>query len=1016
MRSCLSRCALVASGLLAWPFALRAQVDPRGDVRTIATPHFRVHFRAQSKSQSNSQSNSQSPSNGEGVAESLAQHAAVLAEHAYAQMANELVAPRGVIDLLLADNVDFSNGFAQVFPTNRIVVYATPPIATPELRFHDDWLRLVITHELAHIFHLDRARGLWAVGRHVFGRMPLFFPNALTPSWVKEGLAVHYESKLTGSGRVVSTESPLVARVAAQEQVLPTVDRWSLASSRYPRGQTAYAYGALLMERAAIAGGDSGMRRYVETTARFPVPFLLGRASRAGFGQSFGTLFNAMRDSLSAAVRATTASADRSADAAWRVLSTTGFYAESPRWINADSVLWSASNGREVTGLYVADASRAEVGAPQRVARRNAIDVNVPIAGGRVLFAQWDLTDPYSVRSDLYVGEGDAERRLTHSARLTQPDVRRDGAIIAVQLQASASRLVRVAENGAISPLVRDTPRTGTWADPRWSPDGARIAAVQLLPSGEQRIVVLDTLGALLQAVAGGRAVFASPSFTPDGARLVWASDRSGRMQLETAPIAARGTAVDTSRWREPRSDVRVASEVSSALYQPSVSPDGRRVVAMLYRADGMHVAVAPLDTSGPVAQNSWYAPVSAREVAPQAAASGTVAPYGALRQLLPRYWLPLIGEGRLGQATYGVSTSSVDILGRHAWVADLSVNPTLREYDGSAAYRYAGLGVPVFDASVSQEWDATFRIVDTTRRELGSIARRRRFATLSSTWSRPRVRSSVSGTVGAQFELRDFTATVDSLLGAPNALLRRGTRYPQLFASGNWSTLRRGALAIAYEEGVAFSTSTSYRWRTDDPSLGSWRSVATGRAYVPLDLPGFTRHVLSVRGAVGVADRKTATEFSVGGVSGVAAELAPGVVVGDPARTFPVRGVVSGVQRGIRAVGGSVEYRVPAVQLRRAPSPLTLFVDRLSLSVFSDAARAWCPAALAAESASAAVCERPGVRDGWIASAGAELVFDVALQYDLPYRFRVGGAAPYAAPRGVSRGGSVYVSLGSYF
>jgi hypothetical protein len=440
--------------------------------------------------------------------------------------------------------------------------------------------------------------------------------------------------------------------------------------------------------------------------------------------------------------------------------------------------------------------------------------------------------------------------------------------------------------------------------------------------------------------------------------------------------------------------------------------------VAMRYRADGLHVVVGALDTVGPMARNAWYAPAAAA----RATADGTArvaAPSGAYRagrQLLPRYWLPLVGEGRLGQATYGVSTSGVDILGRHAWVADAAVNPTLREWDAAVAYRYAGFGVPVVDVSLSQEWDATFQIVDTNRTSLGTIARRRRFATLSSTWSRPRVRSSVSGAFGVQYELRDFTATVDSLLGGADALLRRGTRYPQLFASANWSTLRRGALAIAYEEGVVLSTSTSYRWRTDDPSLGSWRSVTTGRAYVPLDLPGFSRHVLSVRGAVGVADRKTATEFSVGGVSGLAAELVPGVVVGDPSRTFPVRGIPSGVQRGIRAAGGSVEYRLPVVQFRRAPSLLTLFADRLSLSVFSDAARAWCPASLAAQSGSVAVCERPGVRDGWLASAGAEVVLDVAVQYDVPYRFRLGAAAPYVSPRGVSRGGGVYVSLGSYF
>ena len=179
---------------------------------------------------------------------------------------------------MIADHVALSNGFAQVHHNNRVVIYAVPPVGSTELRFHDDWLQLVITHELAHIFYIDRARGLWRAGRWVFGRNPLFFPNGLTPSWVKEGLAVHFESAITGSGRLVSTESRTVLRTAARDGAIPPIRRWSLASTRFPQGQIAYGYGALLMDHAAKVGGDSGMRRYVETTAAYPIPFLLNRA------------------------------------------------------------------------------------------------------------------------------------------------------------------------------------------------------------------------------------------------------------------------------------------------------------------------------------------------------------------------------------------------------------------------------------------------------------------------------------------------------------------------------------------------------------------------------------------------------------------------------------------------------------------------------------------------------------------------------------------------------------------
>ena len=993
-----------------------AQTDPRGPYRTLVTPHLRVHFPAH--------------------LDSLARLSAVHGERAYAQLRAELAAPRGVIDLLLTDNTDVSNGYAQVFPTNRVVVYAVPPIASRELRFHDDWLRLVITHELAHIFHIDRARGVWRVGRWVFGRNPLLFPNALTPSWVKEGLAVHYETALTGSGRIAGTEFSALLHAAALDGELVPFGRWSLSASRWPRGQTAYGYGSLLMERAVRTAEARhpeqvvdtevrptaraldtlpGMRRFVEATARHVVPFRLDRNARVGFGARFRDLWRAYVDSLARSASGSARSGAASVDAndGWRLVSTDGWYAAAPRWLGNDSLVWSASTGREVTGLYVAPVTG---GAPRRVAWRNALDVNVPRDSSleRLLFAQLERRDPYVVRSDLYVREGTRERRLTVGARLTQPDVRPDGAIVAVQLAPNASRLVRVSADGRdIQPLT-PLARGERWAEPRWSPDGQELVAVQLVTGGVQRVVVLGRDGALRRILTGQRGVFASPSFTPDGQRLVWASDRSGRMQIETAPRGPRDVP-DTTSWTSASSAVVQLRPSAYAVYEPSVSPNGRLVAALVQRGTGFHVAVAALDSAGAPVRDRWYGEVL-DEPEYEDSVWVTAAPvngYDAARQLWPRYWLPLVGEGRTGAAAYGVSTSGVDILARHAWSASVLMTPGPREVDGAAAYRYAGLGVPVFDASVSQEWDGTFRVVNDADVSLGTVARRRRFVTASATALIPRVRWSVSSTVGAQYELRDFAAEADSILGPANSLLRTGTRYPSVFVNSSVSTARLALRGVSVEEGFTLSQSTAYRWRQGAAGTGSWRTLLSGRAYVPLPLPGYARHVVTLRTVVGVADDRTQTEFSVGGTSGFVSELLPGVNVGDPARAFPVRGTAPGVQRGSRALGGTLEYRAPLVMFRRVPSPLTVFSDRVSVAFFSDAARAWCPSSLRANSA---VCLPRGVRDGIVASAGAELVLDLAVQYDAPYRVRVGAAAPYAAPAGVPRGGSFYVTLGGYF
>jgi len=131
----------VSAALLAGLAAASAgaQLPPAERWRTISTEHFRIHF---------------SPG-----LESNARRAAVSAERAYQQLSLELAPPRGPIDLVVADNVDFTNGQATPFPSNRIIVYAHPPVSVASLRLYDDWNALVITHELAHIFHLDRTGG-----------------------------------------------------------------------------------------------------------------------------------------------------------------------------------------------------------------------------------------------------------------------------------------------------------------------------------------------------------------------------------------------------------------------------------------------------------------------------------------------------------------------------------------------------------------------------------------------------------------------------------------------------------------------------------------------------------------------------------------------------------------------------------------------------------------------------------------------------------------------------------------
>ena len=91
----------------------------------------------------------------------------------------------------------------------------------------------------------------------------------------------------------------------------------------------------------------------------------------------------------------------------------------------------------------------------------------VALVTGGLLFSQPEFLDPYHIRNDLYVEKNGAQTRLTAGARLTAPDVRADGEIVAVQDQPGTTRLVRLSRDGRTLVAITSTSLDEQWADPR---------------------------------------------------------------------------------------------------------------------------------------------------------------------------------------------------------------------------------------------------------------------------------------------------------------------------------------------------------------------------------------------------------------------------------------------------------------------------------------------------------------------------------------------------------------------
>ena len=962
------------------PVAAGAQLVPNDHWLTIETEHFHVHFPR-------------------GL-EAVGRRGAADAERAFAELSTELKPPSGKVDLVIADNIDYVNGYATTFPGNRVVVFAHPPVDASELRNYDDWLRLVITHELTHVFHLDRAEGLWRLGRTVFGRHPALFPNAYQPSWLVEGLAVYYESRVTGAGRLEGSEHYMLARAAAEANRVPRIGEISRATTRFPGGETVYAYGSLILDYLSRTRGPEKIPQFIDKTSKLIWPLSLNRRAKNVFGISFENAWRDWRDSLVRVSRRTDPLSS------WTELTHQGRYASYPRWSGDTAILYAAANGKEVTSAYTVTLD----GRVERLGRRNGLDANVARGDGSIYFTQPDYVDPFRLRNDLYVQKEGEQHRLTRGARVTQIDLNGAGDFVAVQSVPASTILVRISPDGKIiSPLTRPSPDV-QWAEPRWSPAGDHIAAIRITPGAVSELVLLSgEAGTDMQVLVREKAVLSSPSWSRDGNSVIYTSTRSGLPQVYAVSIAA------------PSSGTALTS-TSTGFFSPEISPDSRWLAGLDFRYDGYHVGYGPLPT--PITggdsvrvrgqrENCGNCRLTASD-APPLSIESVPAPrkYSSWRSLLPTYWEPIISQYTDNGFLLGAATSGYDVIGRHSYYAQAAYNTKFSDLEGYGAYQYAGFGQPFVNVTAEQEWEH-FGLVDENQNFVGDLDRRARTAGLSASFTRPRARTFASFVFGGDVESRSYSTSPDTLLAHLPDRFSRTRNFPSIFAGASWSNTKRPGLSISREDGIAISATARQRWESGDLSNASRSLVTVGAMYKALDLPGFSHHVIAFRGAAGITDARSITAFSVGGLSGGSLSVLEGIDVGGERRTFGVRGFSPSEERGTRALAGTIEYRIPlAAPSKRVPF-IPLLFDRISLATFGEAGRAFCPKA----ADSTDVCDPSREDLPWLASLGAEIDFDTAIQYDVPARFRAGFAAPVSGRKAAdARPVSVYLTIGSSF
>jgi hypothetical protein len=913
-----------------------AQVDPSGSWRTLHTPHFRIHFRPAYRE--------------------TALRQAREAERSYGLLATELHPPRGVVDITLADDIDAANGFTTVFPTSRIAIYAAPPAGDHGLLLFDDWLRLVTTHELTHVFHLDRSTGIWGGLQRVFGRVPGLFPNEYQPSWVIEGLATYYESRFTNGGRVRgSFHTQLLAADHAADASRSPWD--ATLFTRWPDGLIPYAYGSRFFHYLAGAVGDSVVPRFVEATSAQLIPFRVGRqVSRVAGGRPLAQEWRHGTEPALAPGSAAAPSA-LTIDSLLRTMPVPRVSLDRRR------IAYVRDDGKSALELRVLDAATLRPLAAHRV---NG-GVGYDWLGDTLLVVQLDFTSRWRIRSDLYRWvPGHAWRRATHGARLVAPAAG-GGRVTAIALGAgSALPTIPTPGNGA----------DAVWEDVTPSPDGRWVAGSRIA-AGRRAVVLWPA-----DSVAAAAVLFETRGSIAD---LVWTVD--GELWFVADPTGFP----QIYRWTDAGA-AQLLSAVPLGARAPAALADGTLLYATL-TARGWELCRGLALAAGPLIAFPAPLPFDSAPAIPVRETGYTMWP-----SLLPHFWIPLFVDAGPSGRFFGAVTAGGDAVGRFQYVADGFVALRPFRAAGGVALVTDALGNPRLDLALSSGW---LDLLPPPAANAPTLSELDQDASFGVSFVTRRWRRAASLRLAADWQGTHFASIPDTAL----AVVCPGCVPQDLIGGSATLTVSHvvsAPLAISPEDGFLW-TFRFRRW--EEQGTSRWSNEVRGRLGLYAHVPGpggFAHHVLALRFAAGGLSGSLGSQYRIGGVSSGAVGVALGQSLGG-SRDFPVRGYRAGELAGPRAATASAEYRIPLALVGRALGHLPVGADKLWLNLFADAGDAWAPGA--------------SPRLTRLRAAGLELAGDLAVSYDFLLTVRLGVAAPLAdPPSGAARRPRVYVALASDF
>jgi len=1026
--------------------------DPDLTWQVLESPHFSIYFHQNENSNDYNDFNNFNNSYDINV-NYLAQDIADIAEEVYHQVNAQLGPPKHhhlqKIAIIIEDFSDYALGFASSFPHRVIRLSLTPPTAKSfDMKFKS-WLKIVITHEYTHLAHFEMTGGLTTALRALFGQ--IITPNALQPIWSTEGLAVYNETKFTTGGRGIDSRYDMYLRMAALEDQFNTLDQingYYLTS--WPGSTAPYIYGQSLIHFIAQRYGEDKVINFSETFCRYPY-LGINFALKKTIGLNSSELYQTWKDHLKEKYQSQSQKIISSKNLTEsQQLTKYNYWVDYPHWLsipNGDKIAVRVFTPHSYPFIQIIDPlssftplTYSTIKNQSLIKRAYGRDSSFSISAdsSKIIYSKLIDYEQFYKFYDLYLYDLKTEKeiRLTEGLRIRDPEWSpkpNNAQIVAVINESGTNNLILINLNSifnqttsslATPPITKEdiTYLTDFRDDtqlyqPSWSSQGDMIA-LSAWRQGYQDIYILNLdsnlnpnnsnnphNNSILWPIFQDQYNDLSPCWSPDCQYLFFSSDRSGIYNIFAFSL--------------PDKKLYQITNVLGGAFQPSLSPDGRKLAFINYHATGYELHLMEVDP------NQWTE-IEIEYVEPQIIAAQQqvnppnlypeqsnknlkissknnypVHPYNSLTSLWPpTYWIPAIQitENDLG---IGFSTELEDVLGFYSLPITITygiLHNNLNYYLNYYNYRH----FPIINFYLSGNAGLTSQTSWWEKGKTGiNIYFPFKGQTASTTNSRPYRQIFSLGYQYEKLSSPDTTTTLD-ITQEKIASLRLGYSY---------SDVEKYGFSISPEQGHSFSLSYEHADKVLGGDYTFDKLIFDGRKFIPLP---FLHQVLSLRLVAGFSSPNIISlnldeeKFKLGG------NFSADNLSNTDVNTFSLRGYKPALLEGNNLLLTNLEYRFPIANIEHSVNlwPFSFFLERLSGALFVDIGNAW---ESSNTSISANINTEEEINSPWKdfkVGIGGELKADFNRQYDSPFTIRLGTAKALTSPYGYD----FYITLGTSF